>query len=451
MKNTLKKTAALFTMVFFIAAASVQVQGQTSCELTRTHGQGFTTSIESVVEDCDGGFEIKLRLEHDGCSGPSCKELSNYAVEAQAGTYSDISVGDVVGGFNYGQIETGNLGSKIPFDGFKVDGVSGIGDGNAGSFVITYTLSELQDQRVSTKAGPNTDIVTFEKSDFEDFLLCAGTGCGGGEVINEYPASGPGTLAYEDLWPSKGDFDFNDVVIDYQFEVTSNNSNEVQSIVATFELRAFGAGFRNGFGFQLDGSVQPSDINVSGYSLTENYITLNANGTEANQSLPTIIVFDNAYNEMQHPGSGIGINTTPGSPYVAPATFTITIEFTGNNPSYDDLNLASFKPFIIVDRDRNREVHLPGNAPTDLADMSLFGTSNDDSDSSQDRWYVTQNNLPWAINIVERADYPVEKTEIIEAYLKFADWAQSGGNAYQDWFSNPAIDYRNASNIYDEN
>lgn len=451
MKNTFKITAALFTMVFFLIAASVQVQGQSSCELSRTHGQGFTTSIESVVQDCDGGFEIKLRLEHDGCSGPSCKELSNYAIEAQNGTYSDISVGDVAGGFSYGNIETGNLGSQIPFDGIKVDGVSGIGNGNAGSFVVTYTLSELQDQRVSTKAGPNTDIVNFEKSDFEDFLLCAGTGCGDGEVINEYPAEGPGTLAYEDLWPSKGDFDFNDVVIDYQFEVTSNNANQVQSIEATFELRAFGAGYRNGFGFQLTGGVESSDISVSGFSLTENYITLDGNGTEANQSLPTIIVFDNAYNEMQHPGSGIGVNTTPGAPYVAPASFTITIDFTDGDYSYDDLDLASFKPFIIVDRDRSREVHLPGNAPTDLADMSLFGTSDDNSDSSQNRWFVTENNLPWAINIIESFEYPTEKTEIIEAYLKFTDWALSGGNAYPDWFSNPANDYRNPANIYEQN
>ncbi len=447
MKNTMKILATVTTALLIMFAASAEAQGQTSCELTKNHGQGFTTTIESVVEDCDGGFEIKLRLEHDGCDS-DCNELSNYAIQAADGTYSNISVGDVVGGFTFGQIETGNLGSQIPFDGIKVDGISGIGDGQAGSFVVTYTLTELQDQKVSTKAGPDTDIVEFSKSDFEDFLLCAGTGCGDGEVINKYPAAGPGTLAYEDLWPSKGDFDFNDVVIDYQFEVTSNNANIVQSVEATFELRAFGAGFRNGFGFQLTGGIQPGDISVSGSSLTENYITLNSNGTEAGQALPTIIVFDNAYNEMQHPGSGIGVNTDPNAPYVAPATFTINIEFTGGSYSFSDLSIADFKPFIIVDRERGREVHLPGNAPTDLADMSYFGTRDDDSDPSANRWYVSENNLPWAINIIESFDYPTEKTDILEAYLKFKDWAQSGGTLFPDWFSVDNPDYRDNSKIY---
>ncbi len=441
-------SAAAFLMISFAASPVANAQ---SCELSKSHGQGFTTVIENVVKDCDTGeYHISLRLEHDGCPGPGCRELSNYAIEAADGTYSNISVSDVVGSFSYGQIETGNLGAQIPFRGIKVDGISGIGDGMAGSFVVNYTLSELQDQRVSAKPGPATLIVEFSKADFEDFLLCAGTGCGGGEVQNQFPAAGPGTLVYEDLWPAKGDFDFNDVVIDYQFTVTSNNNNVVQSIEAYFKLRAFGAGYQNGFGFQLTSGIDNSHINVSGYSLTESYITLNSNGTEAGQSLPTIIVFDNAYNEMQHPGSGIGVNTDPNAPYVTPAEFVIEIDFTGGNYDFTNFSIADFKPFIISDRERGREVHLPGNAPTDLVDMSFFGTLDDDSNPSQNRWYVTENNLPWAINIIESFAYPTEKTSILDAYLKFADWAQSGGTLYQDWFSNPASDYRNSSKIYNQ-
>lgn len=275
-------------------------------------------------------------------------------------------------------------------------------------------------------------------------------GGAGSGIVNYFPAGGPGTLAYEDLWPSKGDFDFNDMVIDYQFKVTSNDENIVEQVEANFELRAFGAGFRNGFGFQLSEAVQNSDISVSGSSLSESYITLSGNGTEADQSQPTIIVFDNAYNEMQHPGSGTGVNTTPGAPYVTPASFTITIDFTGGSYTFADLELAAFKPFIMVDRERGREVHLPGNEPTDLADMSYFGTRDDASDAGQQRWYVSDNNLPWAINIIESFEYPTEKTQISEAYLRFTDWAQSGGVSYTDWYSNPGGSYRDNSKIYDE-
>lgn len=268
-----------------------------------------------------------------------------------------------------------------------------------------------------------------------------------GVIINHYPAAGPGTLAFEDLWPAKGDYDFNDVVIDYQFAITTNTSNKLEYIEATFTLQAFGASFENGFGFQLSENIDADDLTVSGYSLTENFINLDPNGTEAGQSRPTIIVFDNAFNEMQHPGQGIGVNTEPWAPYVAPKTIMIAIEIEPNKYSYNQLDIANFNPFIIVDKNRAVEVHLPHYPPTDLADQSLFGQWDDDSDASSGRYYVTANNLPWAINIYEKFDWPVEKQDIIWVHLKFAEWAVSGGLMYPDWFKN-LPGYRNQGLIY---
>jgi len=66
-------------------------------------------------------------------------------------------------------------------------------------------------------------------------------------VINNFPATGFGTLAFEDLWPGKGDYDFNDLVLDYKFEITTNSSNYINEVVGTFVIKAFGAGLENGF------------------------------------------------------------------------------------------------------------------------------------------------------------------------------------------------------------
>ena len=268
-----------------------------------------------------------------------------------------------------------------------------------------------------------------------------------GPIDNLFPVMGFGTLAYEDLWPGKGDFDFNDLVIDYQFEITSDASNKIEQVVGTFVIQAFGAGYQNGFGFQLSDAIDASDLTVTGSSITENYITLDANGTEAGQNAPTIIVFDNNYNEMQHPGVGIGVNTETSAPYVQPATLTITIDFPAGKYSWNDLDIANFNPFLIVNQDRGREVHLPGYAPTALADLSLFGTIDDASDLSQGITYVTENNLPWAINIYEKFDYPIEKQDIIWVHLKFVEWAESGGVLFPDWFKN-LPGYRNQALIY---
>lgn len=266
-------------------------------------------------------------------------------------------------------------------------------------------------------------------------------------VDNFYPALGYGTLAFEDLWPGKGDYDFNDLVIDYQFELISNTGNYVDQIKGNFIIKAFGASYENGFGFQLSSNLNPADLYVEGYSITENYINLEGNGVESGQSKPTIIVYDNAYNEMQHPGMGIGVNTEEEAPYVQPVELEIRIYLPENTYTFAQVDIASFNPFIIVNKERGVEVHLPNYPPTDLVDMSKFGTWEDDSNPGTGRWYVNDKNLPWAINIYESFAYPKEKQEILWAHLKFAEWAMSGGVQFPDWYKN-LTGYRNQSFIY---
>lgn len=266
-------------------------------------------------------------------------------------------------------------------------------------------------------------------------------------IINNYPATGYGTLAYEDLWPSKGDYDFNDMVIDYRFVITTDNNNMISQLDGTFILKAFGASYENGFGFQLSEAIDANDLTVTGYELTSDVVTLSGNGTEAGQSKPTIIVFDNAYEQMAYPGTGIGVNTSPGATYVQPDTLKIKIIFPANQYSFNDLDIANFNPFIIVNLDRAVEVHLPNYPPTDLADLSLLGQSEDASNPGAGTYYKTANNLPWAINIYESFEYPIEKQEIIWAHLKFAEWATSGGVLFPNWYQNLS-GYRNNALIY---
>ncbi len=265
---------------------------------------------------------------------------------------------------------------------------------------------------------------------------------------NLFPATGFGTLGFEDLWPAKGDYDFNDLVIDYQFDITTNVSNYVESIEATFVIRAVGAYFQNGFGFQLASAIDPADLTVTGTQLTESFINLDGNGTESGQTTPTIIVFDNAFGQMTHPGGGIGINTEESAPYVNPDTIVINIEFVHDTYTYTQLDISNFNPFIFVDKERGREVHLSDYPPTALADQSLFGTLDDDTDPGSGKYYKTINNLPWAINIYESFEYPIEKQQIVWAYLKFAVWATSGGTSFDDWYKDLS-GYRDDSKIYE--
>lgn len=251
-----------------------------------------------------------------------------------------------------------------------------------------------------------------------------------------------GTFAFEDLWPGKGDYDFNDLILDYQFKSVINSSNELVEFYTDYSVRAVGASLINGFGFMIDG--ESSNVNsVTGTNFTENYITLNANGTEQNQTNTVIFLFDNAFNMIGSSGSAF-INTKTDVPYVDPDTNQLHVLF---NNAVANAGGAPYNPFIVTDKIRGQEIHLAGEVPTDLMDEDLFGTWADDSDPATGKYYQTNNNLPWALDLPVSFQYPVEQVQIIDAYTHFKTWGESGGNLYDDWYLNK-VGYRNTNNIY---
>lgn len=333
-----------------------------------------------------------------------------------------------------------------PFQGMSVANFlnvanTAIGSGGTGGFTINeiaYAAEQI-----------NTN---FENGDL-NYFTCTVNGGGNGTGPTEVHYTG--TLAYEDLWPWKGDYDFNDLVIGYNFAVFKNVQEQIRHITATFVVYAFGASYYNGFGFSLPQIPPEAIISVSGYQLKQgSYISLRPNGLEANQPHATVIVFDDAFDLMQHPGMGIGVNTDPSAPYVTPDTLVIEMSFMNNGVpapggpvTFNQLDIGNFNPFIIVNQERGVEVHLPGYPPTALADPSFIGTGQDDGNTGPNRYYRTANNLPWAINIPEVFEYPIEKQDITGAYYHFADWAQSDGTLYPDWYQDKP-GYRNTNLIY---
>ncbi len=263
---------------------------------------------------------------------------------------------------------------------------------------------------------------------------------------NYYPARGQfGSLAFEDLWPSKGDYDMNDLVVDYNFKIISNAQNKIVDILPSFYVRAAGAMLQNGFGFQFDKLIPATVGSVSGYSLKEAYIGLASNGTENAQSNAVIIVFDNSGN-VTHTTPGNFVNTQKNIPYILTDSIKMTIHF-ANPQDESAVGTAPYNPFIIVNQNRGVEVHLADNIPTSLANQSLFGTGDDRSNPSAGRYYKSSNNLPWAINIAKKFDYTWENVQVINGYLKFGNWAESGGSSFPDWYLDSS-GYRDASQIY---
>ncbi len=315
----------------------------------------------------------------------------------------------------------------------------------------TYELDE-NEMLYITVTGTSSDIFkivveTPRSVTLENSITSCGSG-GGGEQLS-------GTLAYEDLWPGKGDYDFNDLVIDYDFVITKDNQEIVQNIEVTFTIKAYGASLHNGFAFTLP-TVEPGDIeSVSGYDIDNSSVfNINSNGLEEGQSKATIVVFDDVRRVMPQTTGGIGVNTQEAYDYIDPVTMVVNIDFVDNAITYNDLNIGSFNPFIVVNSVingspgiRGLEIHLPNYAPSDLMDDAYFDTQDDASQPSIGKYFVTANNLPWAINIAEDFDWVIEFQDIAGAYHHFGNWAESGGSNYPDWYKNES-GYRNSSLIY---
>jgi len=175
--NMIQKTYALI-FIIFLFFGNHSLIAQSECSAILDQGAGFTTAIESVTylgTDANGDelHEIILRVENDGCTDPECKSLNQYAVEALAGTYSDISHATIAGNITYGGINMGPQLGGVPFEGFRISNINGIGNGQAGIFLISYTLTGgLQSQRMHIKASNYENIVEFQVSDFQQVLNC---------------------------------------------------------------------------------------------------------------------------------------------------------------------------------------------------------------------------------------------------------------------------------------
>ena len=250
-----------------------------------------------------------------------------------------------------------------------------------------------------------------------------------------YPSKyGWGTLAFEDNWPFKGDYDFNDLVLKYRYTMINNAANFNVELLAKYTGAAGIANFKNGFGVGL--AIASNKISsVTGGRYSENYINLNANGTEIGHgaSYTAIIPFDN--HKLLINGTNNGLDT-----------LNMKITFSPNSISGYQTAMP-FNQFLISNGRRGHEVHLPGlgiNTNTLLANTSLFTTGDEGTNAP----YIDINNMPWALSFNEDFKFPKEGVNITSAYLKFGDWASSGGSTFTDWYNNTISGYRNTTGIF---
>jgi LruC domain-containing protein len=250
-------------------------------------------------------------------------------------------------------------------------------------------------------------------------------------IVN-YPASGSySKLAFEDYWPTRGDYDFNDLVVKFSYTLNLDKNNKVKDIQMDFQPIAMGASYENGLAVQLATTFSVSSVTktINGSPVDHSAVI------EPGHTGETVFkIFNNAQDHIVANTGARFANTEDGVTPVTGDQIRVLVTLT----SSIDPNLLGdppYNPFLFRNTQRGLEIHLPNRLPTDLADLALIGTADDDTDyPGYSKTYLTVDNKPWALIIPNEWKHPLEKEGINMGYPFFITWALTRGFSNADWY-----------------
>lgn len=243
-----------------------------------------------------------------------------------------------------------------------------------------------------------------------------------------------GTLLFEDMWPVKGDYDFNDVAVWYQIRLSSkkdknqaleeeNEIQDVKKVEIAVRLNALGGDYPCQFCLQFgEDSDEIKQIEVeskgSGQCIWEN----------EGKKEDAIFVFDwpGIKTERFYNTENVIGNAELENNWVV-----LTIWLGEEDVDFDDFD------FFIRRTDNQYEIHLKGYEPTDEFEHAYKDIVKENRDSlkqDDDYAYSTWDNYVWGINVPWAINHAKENVDFCTAYDDFAVWILSNGKSAQNWY-----------------
>lgn len=240
-----------------------------------------------------------------------------------------------------------------------------------------------------------------------------------------------GFYIFEDQWPSKGDYDLNDVIFNATYtKVYSTANNAIYEEGYTFKTYTNAAKaekLKSGLAVKVEG-LQASD-KIEFFVKKPGAKEFTATTFERDTRNNIIYLTDNAKSNI-------------GTEYMF-------------NVKHDEALGALYKekkvkikPFIYRDVDDKRlEIHIAQEAPTNAADRSFFGTEDDASQPDKNIFYVRSGNYPFGIFLAgalesdmsklfdaENETIAIDGDEEHPIYPKYKSWVESNGSKDKDWY-----------------
>jgi hypothetical protein len=219
--------------------------------------------------------------------------------------------------------------------------------------------------------------------------------------------NGQYVVAYEDLKPQRGDYDFNDLVVGYRYQIGVNAQGKVERIEGTAHLIARGSTYRHDWTLDLplpaaaQGAASCSAVTAAGAALP---CAITAAGGVLRWA-----AFQDTVAAFPTPSAdpGTPLNTPTGRAFVRGPKASFVVSFA----TPIDLPAAGAgDPWLLV-RTTGQTVR--------LADRSGDG-------------------YPFAMLMPSGWMVPVERTDMGLAYPRLAQFVQGGGAQATDWYLQPA-------------
>ncbi|MCR5741056.1 MAG: LruC domain-containing protein, partial [Gammaproteobacteria bacterium] len=264
---------------------------------------------------------------------------------------------------------------------------------------------------------------------FDDILFAVGrkdytevTNSKSEEKLVKEPYRIISTYAYEDNWPTGGDFDLNDVIIEHDQSQTYSVKNIIKSVDDKFTIVVNGAGQYNAFYVQFpegqEGNVENLKVTVDGVEIPNRW------ESETN----SVIVFPN-HQDSWNSGK---------------RTVIVTRDLSGMSYEVGHLD---YNPYLIANAisktgesqigKGRTEVHIPGKSITTLGKtLEVSGGINTNYFASQ---FVSEGNeFPFAISLNGVKDWvaPNPGVRVDKTFIKYSSWRNANGFADMNWYFN---------------
>jgi len=258
------------------------------------------------------------------------------------------------------------------------------------------------------------------------------------------------TVMFEDLFPSKGDMDMNDIAFGLNIEYDLDKQARLLDIQINIQPRAIGSSYVQ-IGLAANLSSQNilnivDNISHSGEpALSPLFsVTLNHDGysPELNNVNSQVIPLTGNFRSYFDNAKDLFINVRNIDAKTTTHNFSVTIEIKPTE-IFPFSNLTFLEPIpsgkinldiFAVFGNRGKEIHFKGQRPTDLFFYQYFISTRPKTDFS------TIDNWVWVIISDKSIRHPQEFVKIYNAYPNFKVWAESGGSTSSNWYTPSVID-----------